>query len=47
MRNGKYYWWFKGKPVPPDWNETAGPDLLAGPAGSSVHSNQETTDAAI
>jgi hypothetical protein len=41
MREGKYYWWFAGRPLPPGWNETAGPDLLAGPAASSVNSNQE------
>jgi hypothetical protein len=47
MRNGKYYWWFKGEPLPPGWNETADPDLLDESAASSVNSNQkETRDAA-
>lgn len=45
MSGGKYFWWWKGQPTPPGWNETAGPDLLAGPAASSVHSSQEGGDA--
>lgn len=44
-RDGKYFWWFKGEPLPPSWNETADPDLLAESAGSSMHSSREGGEA--
>lgn len=43
-RDKSYFWWFAGKPTPPEWNEP-GADLLAGTPGSSVSSNQETANA--
>jgi hypothetical protein len=43
MRNGMYFWWIKGEPLPSDWNEP-GADLLANTPGSSMHSNQEGGD---
>lgn len=40
-RSGKYFWWFKGEPLPLGWNEAGGVDLLAPPPASSMSSNQE------
>lgn len=37
---GGYYWWFKGEPLPPEWNEA--PDLLEGRSDASAfNSSQE------
>lgn len=44
-RNNMYFWWFTGEALPPGWNETADPDLLAGSAASSAHSSQKGGEA--
>jgi hypothetical protein len=41
MRNGMYFWWFKDKPLPSGWDETAGPDLLGASAVSYVSNSEE------
>ncbi len=43
-KNGMSYWWVKGKALPPEWNDSAGPSLLDEPAEPSESSSQEGGD---
>lgn len=43
-KDGASYWWLKDEPLPPEWNEPAGPNLLDDPASSSVSSSQKGGD---